>query len=104
MRTILDLWWDNTDGQEQLKAWMKTRAIDLVEETVSEEMDALTKKLRFRLQDATPEHLLQFRLDTHIEPVIKVNSPTIFRIVRRALQTDRAVRKNKHKSPDQVRP
>ncbi|KAA1478770.1 hypothetical protein DENSPDRAFT_788418 [Dentipellis sp. KUC8613] len=101
---ILDLWWKDGSGRRQIEEWIESKSVEAVEGIITKEMDALTHKLQKNIKDTNPEELLEFTLDSTIQPAIDEASLTTFCLIVHALQTDRAVQENKKKRPDTIAP
>ncbi|KAI0039961.1 hypothetical protein FA95DRAFT_1612171 [Auriscalpium vulgare] len=100
MSAVLDCWYESPEGREGMQSWMKKHAIDYVKDLVDEEMTTTAAKFQLKLADATPDRLLDFRVDTHVYDVLASKAPVILSLLKRAMQSDRAAHENTLKCPD----
>lgn len=84
-------------GKQKLETWMRPRAIDMVVKEVEREMDDLAEIYRMRMQDVSPEFLMDFNLERHVTQKLEQNSPWFRRILEAAAQTERARAQNTKK-------
>ncbi|KAI0037503.1 hypothetical protein FA95DRAFT_1578797, partial [Auriscalpium vulgare] len=100
MSAVLDCWYESPEGREVMQSWMKKHAVEYVKGVVDDEMTTIAAKFQLKLADATPEHLLNFRVDTHVYDVLDSKAPVILSLLKRAMQSDRAAQENTLKRPD----
>lgn len=102
MSSLLDIWASHAEGAKQLEDWMLSKGFTIYEKRIGEEMNKVTKKFRFNLDDATPETLMNFRYQTEVEDVVTTLAPLTCRMLGAAVQSKRAARDNTKKTPVKV--
>lgn len=91
-------------GKSKLDAWMRTRAVNMVVETVEQEMRQAKGVMKMTMKEVTPEFLKDFQLDRDVTTPFSETTPILQRILCAATQTVRATRENVHKNNLAVNP
>jgi hypothetical protein len=69
---------------------------------IDREMDVVQKELSMKLEDVTLEYISKWTVETAAGLVARNSAPTLYRLLVRAAQTDKAKMKNIRKKPDMV--
>ncbi|KAG9310611.1 hypothetical protein JVU11DRAFT_9177 [Chiua virens] len=91
---LLDHIFEDKRGRPIVLSWMEPRAITLVLDKVSKEMDDMKTALAWTINTTTPENLLTWTIDASIGPVVESTAPTLGRLLRVAAETTRERERN----------
>lgn len=99
---LLDMVMDDEKGKLKMREWMRPHALELICDTVYEEMDNVTKELYCpSLASLTPETIESWTLENSVVPAVN-KAPVFSAILAHAAQTKKAKRRNKRKNPKTV--
>jgi len=99
---FLDQVIQDSRGRAKVHAWMMPHAVELVQETIEEELVKVQKHLYFPSVDSiTPSFISSWSRETIIQPVVEL-APVLTGILLRAAQSKSARDKNKLKDPQTV--
>lgn len=103
MENLLDLMMQDPKGKAKLMAWMQPHALELMCDTVYNEMDIVKKEMFFPgVRDIPPKFFDTWTLENTVIPTAK-KAPCLSAILMSAAQTRIAKAKNKLKDPAVVR-
>jgi len=94
--------WGNEKGQQLLKEWMPTHAIDLVCEKIHTEMEAAKPHLRMSTKEVTAEFINNWDITELMERVSREVTPTWTRVLEAASETRVSQKKKSPKSKNRV--
>ncbi|KAJ7777577.1 hypothetical protein DFH07DRAFT_1056413 [Mycena maculata] len=99
---ILDAMYKDERGRRTIRAWFDPYTTDLVCEKISSQADEMVKALSTHknVAEMKPEWLRQWSLTTTVANAANEKAPDLLSILRSALNTDKALEKNKKKSND----
>jgi hypothetical protein len=95
---FMDHMLDDRRGRVALSSWFEQRAIGVISDKVTKEMDEVKTALAWTINNTTPEALLTWDIDGFISPLVNAKAPTLGSILQVAAQTKRAKENNKIKS------
>ncbi|KAJ7211405.1 hypothetical protein GGX14DRAFT_362904 [Mycena pura] len=102
MRRILDAMVASERGKQVFREWVQPTAIEIACETVTTEMDSMVKALSTAssVKQLTPKFLRTWNLNDNVVQPAKTFAPNLVRILFSAINTDRALKRNKKKNSD----
>ena len=83
----------------RVQGWVSSQSLPVIETNIGKEMDALKKKWQFGVNDMSSSYISMGLNLSSFRATIEQSAPTIWRLLVKCAQTDRAFDENKLKDP-----
>jgi hypothetical protein len=95
LEEVFNLMMGDMRGRVVLQRWMRSHAFELVEETIDNEMSALSAEFKTTTRKITPSYIKSWSFEGNVATVIGKQCPCLLRIIKIAAESNKSFKNSK---------